>query len=514
MSAEVLSLSVSVDRSVVPRGRPTHVFAAIEVKANAAAEVVVRPPLSVVFAIDVSLSMAGRPLDQVIQSANRLLDLLRPGDNAGFVSFANTGAIVSRMEAVTPASKERMKAQLGTLRAQYGTNISAGLMAASRLLNGPGKKLVLLLSDGEPNVGITDAPELANMARSIRGAASVSVLGYGESHDERVLGAIAEGGGGTYHFVREPSLCAFELARALGAQNDAVAEQVELEVLVDAPNRLVKRLGGDITNLSPGETRLLAAEIEVNPIYEEGPLPIGRAVLRYRKTGESEMRELVQKISVSAGPMLSPPDLRALHCVLIVRADHERACARVEADAGNFSAAGMRMRKLLIEIETAPGYQTTSGDPLFEAREQVLDDATLFEQRPDASQYASFRRGQRAVLAATPAHSSHHARAAMAAVAGDAHVARFEIDGREVVELHGEGIIGRSSACSIYIPSAKLSRQHAHVFPLDGDHFISDLGSSNGVYVNGAKIDVHKLAHGDRVNIGDVVMKFVSPRIG
>lgn len=512
MNEDVLSLSVAVDRAVVARGKPSRVVASIELKAGEL-ETKARPPLAVVFALDVSLSMAGRPLDQVIQSAHRMLDLLGPQDSAGFVSFANHGARVSLLEAVTPAAKQQMKQRLRGLRVLGGTNIHAGLMAASQLFapnNVAGRRAILLLSDGEPNVGITAAGELANVARSLRSIAATSVLGYGESHDERVLGAIAEGGGGTYHFVREPELCAFELARALGAQNDAVAEELDLELVIEKPNVLVKRLGGSPANLASGEARLYAAELEIHPIYEEGPLPIGHAVLRYRKTGEAVRRELVQKIRIAAGPA-AEQNVAVLHRYLVVKADDERAIARVEADAGDFSAAAKRMRSLLNEIEGAPGYRAQGGDPLFETREQVLDDATLFEQRPDTNRYASFRRGQRAVLAQTPSRSSRHAEAAMRAVAGGAERARFKLADERIIELHGEGMIGRSQTCSIHIPSSQLSRQHAHVFPLDGEHFIADLGSSNGVYVNGARIDVHKLAAGDRVQLGDVELTFLPP---
>ncbi len=71
-------------------------------------------------------------------------------------------------------------------------------------------------------------------------------------------------------------------------------------------------------------------------------------------------------------------------------------------------------------------------------------------------------------------------------------------------------IIGRSRTCDVVIPSAKVSRQHASVSRINGDYYIEDLGSANGVWGNGEKVTRAKIAHGDTFTISDETLLFES----
>lgn len=85
-----------------------------------------------------------------------------------------------------------------------------------------------------------------------------------------------------------------------------------------------------------------------------------------------------------------------------------------------------------------------------------------------------------------------------------------EISGRPPVEVRpGESIIGRSRTAQVHIPDSTVSRQHARlVSGALGDLAVEDLGSSNGTYVNGDKLDGRrKLADGDRILIGDAELR-------
>ena len=56
-------------------------------------------------------------------------------------------------------------------------------------------------------------------------------------------------------------------------------------------------------------------------------------------------------------------------------------------------------------------------------------------------------------------------------------------------------ILGRQKGVDILVDDIGASREHAKVFPQDGDWFVIDLGSRNGTKVNGAAISRHRLAH-------------------
>lgn len=62
--------------------------------------------------------------------------------------------------------------------------------------------------------------------------------------------------------------------------------------------------------------------------------------------------------------------------------------------------------------------------------------------------------------------------------------------------------IGRSPSNDITLKAPKVSRQHAAINMYNDQHIIIDLKSSNGVYVNGTKVDESVLNSGDEVSIG------------
>ena len=71
-------------------------------------------------------------------------------------------------------------------------------------------------------------------------------------------------------------------------------------------------------------------------------------------------------------------------------------------------------------------------------------------------------------------------------------------------------IVGRSRTCDIVIQSAKVSRQHASISNVDGELYIEDLGSANGVWYNGEKVTRAKIGHGDSFTISDETLTFES----
>jgi hypothetical protein len=70
-------------------------------------------------------------------------------------------------------------------------------------------------------------------------------------------------------------------------------------------------------------------------------------------------------------------------------------------------------------------------------------------------------------------------------------------------------IIGRSSKCDLVINSVKVSREHAIITRERGEFFIEDLGSANGTWYKGERIEKMKLKDGDEVFICDEKFKFV-----
>ncbi len=63
-------------------------------------------------------------------------------------------------------------------------------------------------------------------------------------------------------------------------------------------------------------------------------------------------------------------------------------------------------------------------------------------------------------------------------------------------------VIGRSRGCDLRLPSGDASRRHAEIVPVTGGYVMRDLGSTNGTFVNGERVDQRQLRPGDRIRIG------------
>ncbi len=84
---------------------------------------------------------------------------------------------------------------------------------------------------------------------------------------------------------------------------------------------------------------------------------------------------------------------------------------------------------------------------------------------------------------------------------------RFELDSHSV-----SFPLGRDTGNQIQLHDTEVSRRHAE-FRRNGDMFlISDLGSSNGTFVNNQRIQQQELSSGDQVQIGRTVMLFTGSR--
>ena len=70
-------------------------------------------------------------------------------------------------------------------------------------------------------------------------------------------------------------------------------------------------------------------------------------------------------------------------------------------------------------------------------------------------------------------------------------------------------VIGRSPSCDLPVPSSRVSRRHAWVHREGAQYAVSDLGSTNGTFVNDQQVNgARVLKAGDRIRVGDHIITF------
>jgi Ca-activated chloride channel family protein len=524
MPDATVTLELTTDhRRVAPGATKVHLVATVV--AGATAGEAARPDLSIVLALDVSGSMAGPPLEHVVRSVERIVDLLGERDRLGVVAFSEEATEVSPLARLDGEARRAIKARVRRLVAEGGTNVEAGLGRARGLLPARGaheRQAVLLLSDGVPNRGAWAPAELSALAARMRPDVSVSALGYGAKHDEETLSAIAEGGGGRYRFIPDPASCALDLAQAVGAQGDVAAEAVELAVRPSEGVEVLRVLGGRAMRVSAGGLVVpledvprggvthVAFALELGARFGGAGGEVAWALLRYRPAGAEGLTSVEASAGVEAGA--SELDPAAHGKVLLVRCDEVRAGARALADRRQFDAAAAVVRAFLAEIEAAPGYVAADGSPLSEAREALLDDAMAYERRPSPEAYSVYKKSMHGMTLATsnsmpPSKFSREAALAELA-AGSYPRARLRVVGGPragaMIALGARNCIGRMAGVEVLLPDDGVSRRHAEIFAADGAFWVTDLGSTNTTLLNGRPVGSRpsRLATGDVVKVG------------
>jgi diguanylate cyclase (GGDEF)-like protein len=78
------------------------------------------------------------------------------------------------------------------------------------------------------------------------------------------------------------------------------------------------------------------------------------------------------------------------------------------------------------------------------------------------------------------------------------------------VPLADEVVLGRDPSCPVPLIADDVSRRHARISADGEGHLLVDLDSTNGTWVNGSAVRVHRLRAGDRIRLGAFVARYVA----
>lgn len=164
------------------------------------------PPANLVFLVDVSGSMDSADKLPLLRSSLKLLvDQMRPVDRISLVTYAGSTQVV--LAPTSGADKATIKTAIDGLRAGGGTAGASGIELAYRaaqqsFIDG-GINRILLATDGDFNVGVSDTEQLKKMVEAKRRSGiSLSTLGFGTgNHNEALMEQIADVGDGAYSYV-------------------------------------------------------------------------------------------------------------------------------------------------------------------------------------------------------------------------------------------------------------------------------------------------------------------------
>jgi Ca-activated chloride channel family protein len=263
------------------------------------------PPANLVFLVDVSGSMQRREGLPLVQGTLKLLvDQLRPQDRVSLVTYAGDSQVV--LESTSGGNKVAIRAAIDRLTAGGSTAGESGIQLAyqqaqQHLIDG-GINRILLATDGDFNVGISDFDSLKQLAADKRKTGvSLTTLGFGvDNYNERLMEQLADAGNGNYAYIDNLREARKVLVDQLGSTLATVASDVKLQLefnpaevseyrLLGYENRALKREDFSNDKVDAGE---IGAGHTVTALYEIVPAG-GKGwlePLRYQATAQPESK--------------------------------------------------------------------------------------------------------------------------------------------------------------------------------------------------------------------------------
>ena len=256
---------------------------------------------NLVFLVDTSGSMnASNKLPLVKRSFKLLLGALAPRDRVAIVTYAGTAGIVLEPTLVSEAG--RIEAALEGLHAEGSTAGGEGIRQAYLLAEQhfvrEGINRVILATDGDFNVGITDPEELLSYIERKRASGVwLSVLGFGMgNYNDALMQRLAQNGNGNALYIDTLSAARKALVDEATSMLFPIAKDVKIQVefnpavigeyrLIGYEMRLLAREDFRNDKVDAGE---VGAGQAVTAIYELTPVDSGAELVAPRRYGRDE----------------------------------------------------------------------------------------------------------------------------------------------------------------------------------------------------------------------------------
>jgi len=469
------------------------------------------------------------------------------------------------------ANYETARNAVQALEPLDGTNLGAGLQAANQALaSAPAdaQKIILLLSDGLTNEGLPPQGILDGPAQAAANAGvCIYTVGFGEPGDldEDLLRQISQRAGcGVYTYADAPAeleqvyvrLRHQSLGQIIGefegqiAQGETVevgqvqvpANQGELYVSLHWPGSTLDLVVTDpagrridehslgvslsryerliyliVQNPRAGAWSLQAVGIEV----PEGVLPYDAIVSVRERIGQPAAQNGGWLVALLVLAVIGGGAAALAFAARTAAPRYAPAGLQVVQGQAARPSAGLRRGQLTIGRDRR--CEMRLYDPRVSARHAVIQHTPAGYVLSDLnSTNGTFVNGQRVsqatlrggerlqvghtellfTLPATPLASRLSPSATLAVMAGQQEHARYPVP--------SGAILGGRSASPVPLGSdAQVSRQHARLDYYNGQWLLTDLNSTNGVYVNGRQVRQQVLRAGDEIRMGNTVLRFL-----
>ncbi|MCM2363763.1 VWA domain-containing protein [Pseudomonas sp. SR18] len=347
-------------------------------------------PANLVFLVDVSGSMDRREGLPLVQGTLKLLvDQLRDQDRVSLVVYAGESRVV--LKPTSGRDKAKIRNAIDQLTAGGSTAGASGIELAYQMARegfiDKGINRILLATDGDFNVGISDFDSLKQMAAEQRkSGVALTTLGFGvDNYNEHLMEQLADAGDGNYAYIDTLREARKVLVDQLSSTLAVVAQDVKLQVefnpaqvseyrLLGYENRALKREDFNNDKVDAGEIgagHTVTALYEIVPKGEKGwlePLRYASAPAVEAKSDELAMLRVRYKPAAGGDSRLIE---RPISQDTTKASDDLRFAAAVAAFAQQLKGDGRYTGNMSLK-DTAALARSARGDDPFGLRNEFV----------------------------------------------------------------------------------------------------------------------------------------------
>lgn len=192
-------------------------------------------PLNLALVIDRSGSMLeSNKMQDVIKSAKLIIDMLGPKDRVSIVSYSDNVTVDVASGPIR--DKEKIKKKLDQIQANGMTNLEGGMLEGFKQVAETYQKnyinRVILLSDGQANIGETSPAKLSKTVQKWYEERNISItsFGVGLDYNEDLMTSIANAGKGNYYYIAQGQSAGSLFEKELNGLLATLAKNLELKV--------------------------------------------------------------------------------------------------------------------------------------------------------------------------------------------------------------------------------------------------------------------------------------------
>ena len=271
-----------------------------------------RAPVNIAIVLDKSSSMSGDKLTRAKEAAKMAIKRLNSDDIVSIITYNNNVQVI--VPATKVSDRAAMFAAIDSIQRGGSTALFAGVSkGANEVRKFLSKDLVnriILLSDGQANVGPKSPGALGNFGASLaKEGIAVTTIGLGNDYNEDLMFALAEKSDGNHTFAETPAMLATAFDTEFGDILTVAAQEVLVKINCSPGIRPVRVLGRDaeisgqevtvlLNQIYSEQEKYVLLEVEVPASQAGKTRDVAKVEISYANMSTNTTDEIASKIAV------------------------------------------------------------------------------------------------------------------------------------------------------------------------------------------------------------------------